>query len=315
MVQGVNRVGNTLKFDNFIGAHYNVFTPSSGSVVYIDPEDTVKSGFITFHNNGQVEPQFLILNQPESVAAEKIVVLGEWVSGSENLYIGYNNGNKYILRAMQLGLLEAGPSNPPGVLFFDNFESGLSKWSITNSAVTFDTAGNSMNMSSSTPASGESASANVALSDTVFDASGDVVAVFTLKSTNQDSYGGFSFGLSNGVDSYLVLHSGLSGQGNNIRITGAEPGAVLYDALSRSINITDYRKFKIKVGPSGTRVSVWNSNAEFWDTLVEDDHAWSADDLKVRASQGSDQSDTNPIMVTSIGEITVYDQDFNGETP
>lgn len=306
MVQGEVRTGSSLKFDNFIGASYNPETPSDSATITIDETDSVVFGQVVFYNDGTVEPTISITDPND------LIVVGSWQSGKLNAYYGYWDSEHYVIKIEALE--DYTPPLPPvNILFEDDFTGTTidpAKWDLTNpnsSNVTFTQNGNLTIASDGT--NSLSAGANFLLSDDVWDLSTTKAFSFDLASNNQDCYGGWVVGLSNGVDNYIVIYNGSSASGNNIRMIAAESASIFINTADIALPISASTTFKVLVTATETSISYWNGSV--WVSIVSASHTWSANDLKIRLAQGNNVNDTAPNLNTNVYDnVYITDGDF-----
>lgn len=311
MVEGEVRTGSSLKFDNFIGASYNPETPSDSATITIDETDSVVFGQVVFYNDGTVEPTISITDPND------LIVVGSWVSGKLNAYYGYWDSEHYVIKIEALE--DYTPPLPPvNILFQDDFTGTTidpAKWDLTNpnsSNVTFTQNGNLTIASDGT--NSLSAGANFLLSDDVWDLSTTKAFSFDLASNNQDCYGGWVVGLSNGVDNYIVIYNGSSASGNNIRMIAAESASIFINTADIALPISASTTFKVLVTATETSISYWNGSV--WVSIVSASHTWSANDLKIRLAQGNNVNDTAPNLNTNVYDnVYITDGDFSTRYP
>lgn len=314
---GIARTGNTLVFDAPLSANYNTETPGSHDTIYLDDTAPLIDRRRTYFSSGEVEP-IIDLGETYSIQSS-----GSFVPGELNLYHFWFDGFRWQLVIQAMGAFT--PALPdPNILFIDTFAGTTldttNKWDLTNpnpANITFSV--NEELIVTSDGTVGISSAANYMLSKAseghIFDLTTKTVLSFDIKSYNQDSFGGWTIGFSNGTD-WIVFYYGDSGTGAFIRIHAFEEGSDIIPITNKAIDLNTYKRAKISVADGTTAVSVYDDVLEEWDELVSVSHNWTTNDMKLRLAQGNNVSDTGPNqMINVYDNIVVCDGEFNSKYP
>lgn len=310
---GDQREGTTIVFDKkWNQAFYNSVLPSNSATLTIDEENPQAGVVRTFHNSGEVET---IVNDLTTYEFEKS---GVWQSGKLNLYHLSFDGTRFILNIQVLGDYLP-PLPDPNILFSETFGGttfDTVKWTKTNPNTTEIpiTQNDALLFNSDASVSISSADNNVT-SNPVFDVtSGTTVLSMELRNLNQDSYGGWGAGFSNGV-SYIYIQYGASGTGNFIRVLAQDGATEVIAPTDILLSVYNYTVFKTLITEDETIIYAYDDVTEEWDVLASANHAWSVTDFKIKFQQGNNIADTNPLMVGAYKNIFVCDGNFYDKYP